>query len=750
MNHPAEPNYPVPEGREMSAFLRSFSEGIVLTDASLSICWVSPMAENLLGIYSHDWTGKPVPSLLETKPELAWIFEEKQTEPLQCWEVMQCDDQGCPLWRKHYTDCWTRKICPYCSPSVEDKGEGKTVHNRCAYCKIYNSYAFQREREITRPNSEKTVLQVSTTPLFDENDSVIGSIRLLRDVTQDRELGQLKDDFLSALAHELRSPLTSIRSYTEILLHYADTDPETQKEFLRIIHAESERLDQMIEDMMELQQFESARSVWNNKEVYMPELIQRVLRDYRSTLKKKAINYTMEMDSQIPNVWTDSDKLYHVVFTLLRTLANQTAPGGTIRIRAFPMKGQRKTDMTSLIKFSLSTSPPKTTPAGKRRPSDLAHGETPMGRKKALSLGFTLCKAILDQYGGNLWMENGEGTAGQAFHFTLPSSVPAGSVQVVHAEEETEATEERIEPFIEKSNKRILIVDDEPGPLNALTFALQREGYRVHSTTSVRRALEMLQEAKPDLIISDIRMPELDGYAFFQHIQEDESTKNTPFIFISGKKKESTDMIQGLKTGVDDYFTKPFKIKEILARVEVLLGRVERYKELSRFDNLTGALNRKAFEEHMDKEILKAQREGSPMSVVMADLDHFKSVNDTHGHLAGDFVLRAIVDFFKKNLREEDVLSRYGGEEFCIIMPGVRKKTALDVLDRIRRRLAETHFYYEKGDLHIALTCSFGVSDFPKDSASAKGLIEKADAALYQAKNTGRNRVATYGGTGSK
>jgi len=138
------------------------------------------------------------------------------------------------------------------------------------------------------------------------------------------------------------------------------------------------------------------------------------------------------------------------------------------------------------------------------------------------------------------------------------------------------------------------------------------------------------------------------------------------------------------------------------------------------------------------------------MSLVMADLDHFKAVNDTHGHLAGDFVLRAIVDFFKKNLREEDIVARYGGEEFCIIMPGAQKDTALEVLERIRKRLAENSFYYEKGDLHISLTCSFGVSDFPKDGASGKGLIEKADAALYYAKNMGRNKVATYDEVNSK
>ena len=733
------------DGREFGAFLHSFSEGIVLTDASLFLRWINPLAENILGVSAQEWEGNSIESLLQKRPDLAWVFEEKQTEPYRCWEVMQCEDNACPLWGKSFTDCWTQKACPYCRSNSRDDMEDGSIQGKCPHCKIYHSYVFQREKEITRANDEKLTLQVHTTPLCDQSGPVIGKIHMLRDVTQDKELGRLKDDFLSALAHELRSPLTSIRSYTEILLHYADTEPETQKEFLRIIHSESERLDHMIEDMMELQQLESARSVWNNKDVYIPELIQRVLQDYKSTLQKKNITCKMEMDPQAPNVWTDSDKMYHVIFTLLRNLANQTSPGGTILIKAFPMKGQRKTDKSYFIKFTLSTTrTPTPPPEEKGDAPPPRQGEFSAGRKKGLGLGFTLCKTILDQYGGNLWMEDGEGESGLTFHFTLPSST-AFRKEFVDEEEISEIVESHeTEPVIEKSTKRILIVDDDPGLLNALTFALQKEGYRVHSTTSVRRALEMVMEAKPDLIISDIRMPEMDGYAFFQEIQDDESTKMIPFIFISGKK-ETGDRIRGFKTGVDDYLTKPFDIKELAARVEALLIKVERYKDLSRFDSLTGALNRKTFDEQINKTVLRAQRERIPVSMVMADLDHFKKVNDTHGHLAGDFVLRSLVDFFQKNLREEDILARYGGEEFCIIMPGVQKGMAREILERIRKQLAETQFHYEKDDLHITLTCSFGVSGFPNDSANAKGLIEKSDTALYEAKNAGRNRVVLYG-----
>jgi len=736
------------ERQELAAFLHSFSEGIVLTDSSLRLSWINSTAQQLLGISGKEWVGKSTRELGQTHPELGWVFDETDVNPLPCWEVMECEDQDCPLWGRLITDCWTHSDCNLCLSHAPSSSEPGTKTGSCTHCRIYNSHVLVREKEIARANKLKPmVLQVQTTPLCDDEGGVLGRIRLIRDLTHDKELGKLKDEFLDALVHELRSPLTSIRSYAEILLRYTDTEPDTQREFLRIISAESERLDQMIEDLMELQELDHARSVWHNQEIYIPELIQRVFQDYRNTLEKKNIFCRMEMDPQSPRVWTDPDKIYHVIFTLVKNLANRTPPKGTLQIMAYPMRGQRKTDKSPLIRFSLSSHPPVPTPAAAAaaEPGQESLSAPLLPSRRGLGLGFTLCKTILDQYGGNLWVEEAEGVApGVTYHFTMPASVP-GSGKVTPEEPEIEQTPEvGKQPTIEKGNKRILIVDDDPGSLNPITIILQKEGYRVHATTNVRRALEMLQEAKPDLIISDIRMPEMDGYAFFQQIQENESTKMIPFIFISGQREKGA-RIRGFKTGVDDYLAKPVDFDELKARVEALLLRVERYRDLSRLDSLTGALTRKAFEEQLNWEILRARREHLPFCLVMADLDHFKKINDTHGHLVGDFVLHSLVAFFQKNLREEDVVARFGGEEFCIIMPGVERETAGDILERIRKQLSETQLYYDKEDLPITITCSFGVSGFPLDGVTAKRLIEKSDASLYQAKRTGRNRVVLFG-----
>jgi diguanylate cyclase (GGDEF)-like protein len=252
----------------------------------------------------------------------------------------------------------------------------------------------------------------------------------------------------------------------------------------------------------------------------------------------------------------------------------------------------------------------------------------------------------------------------------------------------------------------------------------------------------MIGEVKPDLIISDISMPEMDGYSLFQQIQKDESTKMIPFVFLSARGDE--EKFQGLEIGVDDYLSKPYDIKEVAVRVETLLGRVEEYTDLSRFDGLTGALTRKAFEESLNSELSKTIKANKPLSLAMADLDIFKNVNDSYGHVVGDFVLSSFVSFLLNNLRGEDILARYGGEEFCMVMPGVSKQTAVEILERIRKSLSETPFLYEKDGLSIRITSSFGVSGYPEDSTTPEELIEKSDRALYTAKRLGRNRVVSF------
>ena len=733
------------DGHEIKALFDSFSEGIVLTDSSSSLRWMNPMAEFLLGVQGKAWIGKPIQAMIDTHQGLEWVFDDKQPENLRCWQVMGCTDQSCSLWGKLFTDCWTNKACPLCISPGSAKGQTVPDPDRCEKCEIYNSYAHDKEREILGPNRNRILLQIRSTWIQNEKGATVGTLRLIRDVTRDRELARMKGGFLSEVSHDLRSPLTSIRSFTEILLNYPDTDSETQREFLAIIRAESQRLDQMIADLVERHQVSSEQSEWKNEEVFLPQMIQRILQDHEAILQNKGLTYGTALDPRCPKIWAESEKVYYVISTLLQNLVNLTPAGGRIWLRAFPIEGQRDSDRNSLIRFTLSNrSDLSSNPNGSGGLAEstyVAPKRAVLDRKKGMSLGFILCKQILEQYGGNLWLENGEEQAGSTFHLSCPPTLPWRRIS--RKTTTNRGSMKRARPKIEKSKKKLLIVDDEPNQVNALVVALTKEGYRVHSTTSALRALEMVHEVKPDLMISDISMPEMDGYALFEEIQKNETTKMIPFIFLSARGDE--ERFHGLEIGVDDYLSKPYDIKEVAVRVEKLLSRVEEYTDLSRFDGLTGALNRKAFEESLGLELTKAKQHELPLSVTMADLDFFKNVNDSYGHIVGDFVLKSFVQFLQNNLRDgEDILARYGGEEFCIVMPGVEKEKADEILERIRKSLSETPFLYEKEGLNISITSSFGVSGYPEDG-SHETAIEKSDAALYTAKRRGRNRVVLYG-----
>lgn len=723
--------------QEISNLLFCLPEGVILTDADSRFLWVNGMAERQLGLSPSEWEGKTVDRLIQERPDLAWIFEDQPAEIRRCWEALNCREESCLLWGKPLTLCWSSgKYCPTCPRPAGPAGRVAPFSGVCSRCTVFRANVRVREKEIVRTSGDHIVLQVTSTPVQVEPDGPMGRLLLLRDVTQEGEISRVKDDFLSALSHELRTPLTSIRSYAEILMKYTDTDPATQKSFLDIIRTESERLDQLIDDLAELRRLDVTRSIWNNRSLQLQEVVESVIRDQERVLEAKNLSCQVEMGPACPPIWADFDRIQRVLSTLVRNLARRTARGGTILLKASAVQGRREKDLSSLLHLTLAGIDPAD------RAASAEKDRTSESRDRRLGLGLLLSKHILEQYGGKLWTESGNG---RSIHLMLPAS---GSEAARRELEETfqkeAAPPARVPAKTQRAKKSIVVVDDDPSILNAIVFALTREGYIVHSSTSAKRALEMVRTEKPELIISDITMPEMDGYEFLKELKKDEAAKMIPFIFISAKG-DTTDRIRGLKTGVDDYLSKPFEIKELAARVEALLTRVDRLKDLSRFDGLTGALTRKAFEEVLPQELRKAQLNGQPLALAMADLDHFKQINDTHGHLAGDFVLACFVRFLKRNLRDDAILVRYGGEEFCVVMPDVRKRVAWEILERIRKVLSETSFRYEKENIEIRVTCSFGVSAFPEDGANTEGLVSKSDEALYAAKSLGRNRVVLYG-----
>jgi diguanylate cyclase (GGDEF)-like protein len=269
------------------------------------------------------------------------------------------------------------------------------------------------------------------------------------------------------------------------------------------------------------------------------------------------------------------------------------------------------------------------------------------------------------------------------------------------------------------------------------------------SGTEAWRILE--SEDAPRLAVLDWMMPGMDGLEICRRIR---SANREPYVYILllTARTEAQDVIEGMNAGADDYLTKPFNAHELRVRLqagrrildlqEELLKAREALREQATHDGLTGLLNRNSILEKLDDELSRAARAGTPVSVLMADLDRFKSINDTHGHLAGDAVLREAAHRLKSAARRYDSVGRYGGEEFLIVLPGCDASDAAVQAERMRDAIGATPFLTPSAPVPVTVTVSLGVAR--SSHGAAETLVREADESLYEAKGEGRNRVALH------
>lgn len=288
----------------------------------------------------------------------------------------------------------------------------------------------------------------------------------------------------------------------------------------------------------------------------------------------------------------------------------------------------------------------------------------------------------------------------------------------------------------------ILVVEDSPATAKLLELKLTEEGYNVVMSSNAVDAMDKLCHFSPDLVLSDIMMPEMDGFELLQKIRLETVRADIPFIFISAKNS-TEDKLRGFDLGGDDYITKPFQVDELIARVRVSIKRSERMRRESATDFLTNAFNRRAMENRLAVELQRSQRFGRVFTVAMLDIDHFKKFNDANGHLVGDEALRAVARQIQAQLRDIDVVARFGGEEFFVIMPETNKANAYKAMDRVRNAIVSTRLPGANG-ADIGVTVSVGIAEFPYDGIDAEVLKKAADMAMYQSKSDGRNRVTVY------
>ena len=288
--------------------------------------------------------------------------------------------------------------------------------------------------------------------------------------------------------------------------------------------------------------------------------------------------------------------------------------------------------------------------------------------------------------------------------------------------------------------RKVLVVDDDPAMRRIVSRILTSAGYEVTCAVNGFEAMEVMEHDFPSFVITDWDMPVLDGTEFCRMVREKKLPHYIYLVMLTGSYTDR--LVEGLSSGADDFITKPVKPQELLARMLAgarVLKLEEQLRLLAARDPLTDLLNRRTFFEILDQEWRQSRRSGGPLSCVMIDVDFFKAVNDTHGHATGDAVLKGVSQRIAESCRRSDCVCRYGGEEFCVLLPDTTEQGAALWAEHCRAAIAEMPLV--AGQSAIRVTASFGVAQQNHAIDTPEKLLDLADQALLAAKRLGRNRV---------
>ncbi len=292
---------------------------------------------------------------------------------------------------------------------------------------------------------------------------------------------------------------------------------------------------------------------------------------------------------------------------------------------------------------------------------------------------------------------------------------------------------------------RILAIDDSIFIHRLLKARLQGEGVEITCIDSAQKGIDTAIATLPDVILVDLEFPEMSGFEVLQALKNCDATNQIPVIILSGSQR-TDDKVRGLELGAVDFISKPFDVPELKARIRSALRIVNLVRLLAQrasLDGLTGLGNRAFFDKRLASELSEAVRHSQPISLVMADIDHFKSINDRFGHPFGDRVIETFSQILSTG-RLSDIPCRYGGEEFAVLLPNTTADEAQTVATRARSLMEARTWSGQPG---LKVTASFGVADLEGIGHTDRpmALVEAADQALYAAKKGGRNRVVVAG-----
>ena len=301
-------------------------------------------------------------------------------------------------------------------------------------------------------------------------------------------------------------------------------------------------------------------------------------------------------------------------------------------------------------------------------------------------------------------------------------------------------------PETKETKHLVLSVDDQEENNLFITMILKEAGFDVITTTDANAAENLAQEQQPTVILLDVMMP-ISGFDVCKDLKNNETTANIPIIFISAVHTSVNEIVEGLSVGSNDFIRKPYSPVELVARIKVAI-RIkeadEKIKKLIAIDSLTGLYNRNVMFEFLEKEIETSRRFNENISLIIIDIDLFKEINDTHGHLAGDKALVHIAEVINGSFRKIDFCCRYAGDEFAILLPRTSLEDAEHLAARLKENIETLPFEYHGKMLNLTISIGVANREEIELGLTPDKLVREADSALLAAKRQGRNRYVIF------
>lgn len=562
------------------------------------------------------------------------------------------------------------------------------------------------------------------------------------------KIDKIKDEFLSNTSHELRTPVHGIIGISESLIDGATgkLQPETIRN-LKMVVSSGKRLSNLINDILDFSKLKNRDIDLQSQSTDIRQLFEIVISVIKSTMKGNGITIHNEISEFIPPVYGDENRIQQIIYNLIGNAVKFTN-SGYVKVSA--------TEKNDFVEICVEDSG---IGIDKNKFEDIfksfEQADSSIARNYGgTGIGLSITKKLVELHKGKIWVESELGL-GSKFYFTLPKSQTDAEKKVIKTDPEISLEAENEFPIeeislIQKTENentkvKILVVDDELINVQVLTNHLSLQSYQVDTASDGIEALKKIKDNDYDLVLLDIMMPKMSGYEVCNNLREVKSIYDLPVIMLTAKNQPQ-DIVVGFDMGANDYLVKPFEKTELLARVKTLVSlkmsvrdAIENAK-LANTDMLTGLDNRRYLFEQANHEFDLAKGSNKNLSLLMLDIDHFKKFNDTYGHDTGDEIIKMVARGLRKATRELDIIGRYGGEEFTVILPNTDSVEAMAVAENIRKTIEQRTYISEKyGELKC--TISIGVAVLSKHSYKIQDLFKMADNNLYTAKRNGRNRV---------